>query len=85
MANVTLNEAQADALLVQMEANAEVAYEVKFTQENWYSEFGENGEVNTPIGIVKIGEKSVVKTTHQEKNTRIGNDKTHFNKSLYYS
>lgn len=72
MANVPLNEAQADALLVQMEANAEVAYEVKFTLENWYSEFGENGEVNTPIGIVKMGENQLSKLLLKKRTHELG-------------
>ena len=57
----SLTEAEAEALISSMEANAETAPEVELTPENWVSEFGENGEVDTPIGKVKMGENQLAK------------------------
>lgn len=57
----SLTEAEAEALISSMEANAETAPEMELTPENWVSEFGENGEVDTPIGKVKMGENQLAK------------------------
>ena len=57
----SLTEAEAEALISSMEANAETAPEMELTPENWVAEFGENGEVDTPIGKVKMGENQLAK------------------------
>jgi len=47
---------QIDKLVFAMEQNAENAPTLELTLTNWLSEFGENGMIQTPTGIVKMGE-----------------------------
>lgn len=57
----SLSEQEASDLIARMEANAEVAPAIKLTPENWIAQFGEEGTVETPIGIVKIGANQLQK------------------------
>ncbi len=67
-----LSMEQADALISQMEANAEVAPEIELTIENWDAQFGENGTVSTPIGDVKMGENQFTKLMRQGRDGKLG-------------
>lgn len=57
----TLSESEAADLVERMEASAEVAPTVELTPENWLAQFGEDGMVDTPIGVVKMGENQFIK------------------------
>lgn len=57
----SLTEQEANDLISSMEANATVAPEVELTIENWLSQFGEDGKIETPIGEVKMGENQLAK------------------------
>ena len=57
----TLTSEEADVLITQMEDSAEVAPEIELTPDNWLSQFGEDGLVDTPIGNVKMGENQYFK------------------------
>ena len=61
MVGRSLSEPEATDLIAQMEANAEVAPAIELTPENWIAQFGEDGTVETPIGIVKMGENQFIK------------------------
>ena len=50
----SLTEQEATELIARMEATAEVAPTIELTPENWIAQFGEDGTVETPIGIVKM-------------------------------
>lgn len=65
-------EEEAAGIIAQMEANAEVAPEVELTPENWTAQFGENGEVQTPIGTVKMGEGQYLKLARQGRESKLG-------------
>ena len=47
---------EVETLLARMETGAEPAPYLELTPDNWRSQFGEEGTVDTPIGAVKMGE-----------------------------
>lgn len=55
----SLTDEEAGQVIGQMEAAAEPAPEL--TPENWMTQFGEEGKVQTPIGEVKMGENQYLK------------------------
>ncbi|NBH92844.1 hypothetical protein D1638_09970 [Muribaculaceae bacterium Z1] len=57
----SLTEQEATELIARMEATAEVAPSIELTPENWIAQFGEDGTVETPIGIVKMGANQLLK------------------------
>ncbi len=57
----SLTEQEATELIERMEASAEVAPTIELTPENWIAQFGEDGTVETPIGIVKMGANQLLK------------------------
>ena len=57
----SLSEQEATDLIAQMESNAEVAPAIELTPDNWIAQFGEDGTVDTPIGIVKMGANQLLK------------------------
>ncbi len=61
MVGRSLSEQEVTDLIAQMEANAEVAPAIELTPENWIAQFGEDGTVKTPIGIVKMGANQLLK------------------------
>lgn len=63
---------EANAFVRQMQQTAEPAPEMELTIENWDREFGENGTVETPIGIVKMGENQFAKLSRQGRNGKLG-------------
>ncbi|MDE6493061.1 MAG: hypothetical protein K2L50_00565 [Bacteroidales bacterium] len=65
-------EEEAADLIARMEANAEASPEVELTPENWTAQFGENGEVETPIGTVKMGENQLAKMFLRKRDKEFG-------------
>ena len=63
---------EAEALVSEMETNAEIAPEVELTPDNWVKEFGENGIVDTPVGKVKIGENQYLKLLKNKRDRYFG-------------
>uniref|UniRef100_UPI0025A4D898 PBECR2 nuclease fold domain-containing protein n=1 Tax=Bacteroides acidifaciens TaxID=85831 RepID=UPI0025A4D898 len=61
MVGRSLSEQEVTDLIAKMEANAEVAPAIELTPENWIAQFGEDGTVKTPIGIVKMGDNQLLK------------------------
>lgn len=57
----SLSEQEATDLITRMEANAEVAPAIELTPENWITQFGEDGTVDTPLGTVKMGANQLLK------------------------
>lgn len=57
----SFDEHDASELVTSMSANAEPIPNEELTPENWNKEFGESGEVDTPIGVVKMGENQLAK------------------------
>lgn len=56
-----LSEERVSELLSKMESRAEVAPILDLTPEKWREQFGEDGKVKTPVGVVKMGEHQFVK------------------------
>lgn len=67
-----LSAEQADALIEQMEQSAEEAPQIELTPENWLSQFGEDGMVDTPIGKVKMGENQYLKLAQKGREGKLG-------------
>ncbi len=61
MVGRSLSEQEATDLIARMEANAEVAPAIELSPENWIAQFGEDGTVETPVGIVKMGANQLLK------------------------
>lgn len=61
MVGRSLSEQEVTDLIAKMEANAEVAPAIELTPENWIAQFGEDGTVKTPVGIVKMGANQLLK------------------------
>lgn len=57
----SLTDKEATELIERMEATAEIAPTIELTPENWIAHFGEDGTVETPIGIVKMGANQLLK------------------------
>lgn len=68
----SLTEQEATELIKRMEASAEVAPTIELTPENWIAQFGEDGTVETPIGIVKMGENQYFKMARQGREGKLG-------------
>ncbi|MDE7393143.1 MAG: hypothetical protein K2M80_01535, partial [Muribaculaceae bacterium] len=68
----SLTEAEATEVIGRMEANAETAPELELTPENWLAEFGEDSEVETPVGTVKMGENQYFKLAQQGRDGKLG-------------
>lgn len=57
----SFDEHDASELVTSMSANAEPIPNEELTPENWNKEFGDRGEVETPVGVVKMGENQLAK------------------------
>lgn len=68
----SLTEQEATDLISKMEANAEVAPDIELTPENWIEQFGEDGTVETPIGVVKMGENQFIKMFSRKREEYFG-------------
>lgn len=68
----TLNAYEAQDFIVFMEESAEVAPEIPLTPQNWATEFGTDGIINTPIGKVKQGDNQYLKLAQQGRNGKLG-------------
>ena len=58
--------------LMLMEKNAEAASAQAFTLERWLAEFGNDGQVDTPIGKVKMGENQLAKLILNKRTAEYG-------------
>lgn len=67
-----LSEREATELIARMESTAEAAPALTLTPENWISEFGEDGKVETPIEEVKMGENQYFKMARQGREGKLG-------------
>ncbi|MCR5362450.1 MAG: hypothetical protein K6E73_10660 [Bacteroidales bacterium] len=63
---------EASDFIAQMEQHAEIAPELELTPENWAAQFGERGEVETPIGTAKMGDNQYLKLAQQGRNGKLG-------------
>ena len=61
-----------EALLEQIASNAEVVPVVQLTPENWAIAFGIDGEVATPLGIVKMGNNQFFKSSQKGRVSKSG-------------
>lgn len=68
----SLTEQEATELIERMETTAEVAPTIELTPENWIAQFGEDGTVETSIGIVKMGENQYFKMARQGRESKLG-------------
>lgn len=68
----SLTDKEATELIERMEATAEIAPTIELTPENWIAHFGEDGTVETPIGIVKMGENQYFKMARQGREGKLG-------------
>jgi len=68
----SLTEQEATELIERMEAAAEVAPEIELTIKNWDAQFGIDGEITTPIGVVKMGEHQFAKLMRHGRNGKLG-------------
>ena len=64
--------AEADALLSDMERNAEQKPELELNPQNWFEQFGEDGVVSTPLGQVKMGENQIAKLFEKGRSEQFG-------------
>jgi len=67
-----LDKQQIDNLILAMEQNAENAQVFELSLTNWLSEFGERGMVETPIGMVKMGENQYNKLIKARREKEFG-------------
>lgn len=63
---------EAVRLITLMEEQAENAPRIELTPENWMAQFGMDGEVDTPIGMVKMGENQYRKLAQQGRDGKLG-------------
>lgn len=67
-----IDKVNADAIVDAIKRFAEVADDVELTPDNWISLFGESGEIETPIGVVKMGENQYFKMARSGRNGKLG-------------
>lgn len=70
--NTVLSDEEADLLMSAMEQNAEVMQNLELNYDNWLSEFGRDGIVDTPIGSVKMGDNQFLKMSSKERQGQFG-------------
>ena len=70
--NTVLDSEEADLLMSAMEQNAETMQNLELNYDNWLSEFGRDGIVNTPIGDVKMGDNQFLKMSSKERQWQFG-------------
>lgn len=70
--NTVLDSEEADLLMSAMEQNAEVMQNLELNYDNWLSEFGRDGIVDTPIGSVKMGDNQFLKMSSKERQGQFG-------------
>ncbi|MDR1974585.1 MAG: hypothetical protein LBQ31_07930 [Bacteroidales bacterium] len=63
---------QAEALIHRMEQNADILNVVPLTISNWLEMFGKDCLVQTPIGIVKIGDNQYIKLINKNRQKEFG-------------
>lgn len=68
----SLTAEQSAMIVSRMEANAETAVEIELTPENWIARFGEDGVVETPVGLVKMGENQFIKMFSRKREGYFG-------------
>lgn len=68
----SLSKEEAYSLVSEMENRPEKAIDLPLTPENWKSEFGENGEVKTPLGVAKMGENQLAKMFMKGREAELG-------------
>lgn len=67
-----LSRDEAISFINRMEERAGVAPQVELTIENWDALFGEDGNVSTPIGVVKMGDNQFTKMLRDDRSTKLG-------------
>ena len=67
-----LTNEQINKLISAMEQSAINAPILELTLSNWFAEFGENGMIETPIGIVKMGENQYNKIIKRNREKEFG-------------
>ena len=67
-----LNAKEVSDIVAQMEATAELAPSLELTPDNWIAEFGEDARVETPIGVVKMGENQFMKLHSRKRGAYFG-------------
>lgn len=70
--NTILSDEEADLLISAMEQNAEAMQNLELNYDNWLSEFGRDGIVDTPIGSVKMGDNQFLKMSSKERQWQFG-------------
>jgi putative uncharacterized protein (fragment) len=70
--NIVLSDEEADLLMSAMEQNAEAMQNLELNYDNWLSEFGRDGIVDTPIGSVKMGDNQFLKMSSKERQGQFG-------------
>lgn len=70
--NTILSDEEADLLISAMEQNAEAMQNLELNYDNWLSEFGRDGIVDTPIGSVKMGDNQFLKMSSKERQGQFG-------------
>lgn len=63
---------EAAKLITQMKEQAEVAPQIELTRDNWITQFGKAGEVDTPIGKVKMGVNQFEKLFLKKRDKEFG-------------
>jgi hypothetical protein len=69
---LNVSEEEAKDIRSRMEADAEDERILDRTEENWISEFGKEGTVETPIGKIKMGESQYPKSGRNDRKGRFG-------------
>jgi len=67
-----LSEKEVKEIHRMMESGAEEERILEHTEENWLSEFGKEGKVNTPIGEIKMGDSQYPKAGRKDRIGRFG-------------
>lgn len=70
--DISFDEHNATELVSLMSLNAEPMPNKELTPENWDKEFGESGEVDTPVGVVKMGENQLAKLFMKGRTNEFG-------------
>ena len=67
-----LSEKESSFLIGKMESDAQEAPVLELTHDNWIAQFGEEGKVDTPVGVVKMGDNQYYKLAQPGRNGKFG-------------
>lgn len=70
--NAVISDSEIEDLISRMEDNAMPTPHIELNPTNWFEQFGQDGKVPTPLGLVKMGENQIAKLFEKGRSEQFG-------------